>query len=82
MSLSTQGLLIQHTDAADDFKAYNRNLYGKVFQQVGWEAKDNEGILIVMFQLIIKHGLYAVQDYVLLVPPSNSPTPVLNIFYL
>lgn len=48
MSLSTQGLLIQHTDAVDDFKAYNRNLYSKVFQQVGWEAKDNEGTLLLL----------------------------------
>lgn len=48
MSLGTQGLLIQHTDAVDELKAYNRNLYGKVFQQVGWEAKDNEGTLLLL----------------------------------
>lgn len=53
MSLGTQGLLIQHTDAADDFKAYNRNLYGKVFQQVGWEAKDNEGPLTAMLRDLV-----------------------------
>jgi hypothetical protein len=56
MSLSTQGLLIQHTDAVDDFKAYNRNLYSKVFQQVGWEAKDNEGTLLLIQSL--KQSLY------------------------
>ena len=53
MSLSTQGLLIQHTDAVDDFKAYNRNLYSKVFQQVGWEAKDNEGPLTAMLRDLV-----------------------------
>ena len=43
LSLGTQGLLIQHTDAAEEMKAYNRNLYSTVFQKVGWEAKDDEG---------------------------------------
>lgn len=45
-SLGTQGLLIQNTDAAEDMKAYNRNLYSSVYQRVGWEAKDNEGMIV------------------------------------
>ncbi|CAG2185423.1 NPEPPS [Mytilus edulis] len=53
LSLGTQGLLIQSTDATDEMKAYNRNLYSKVFQSLGWEAKENEGPLTAMLRDLV-----------------------------
>lgn len=61
LSLGTQGLLIQSTDATDEMKAYNRNLYSKVFQSLGWEAKENEGT--VMFKLMQIYFKWRLQDY-------------------
>lgn len=52
-SLGGQGLLLQYTDADKDYKNFCLNLYRKVYQSLGWDAKDGESPLNAMLRDLV-----------------------------
>ncbi|KAL8585740.1 hypothetical protein ACOMHN_056369 [Nucella lapillus] len=59
-SLSSVALLLQHTDAYPEYKAFARKLFATVAKTVGWDPKPDDGHLTSMLRdlVLTKMGRY------------------------
>ncbi|XP_041374476.1 puromycin-sensitive aminopeptidase-like [Gigantopelta aegis] len=59
-NLSGLALLLQYTDAYDNYKLFAKKLFRTIAKKVGWDAKNDEGHLVAMLRglVLTKMGRY------------------------